>query len=65
LTAISKHLIVLEKIRLIIEQRRGKGQMVYMHPFAIKGASGYLRRYEAVWNGRFDRVDKLLKTVKK
>ena len=62
---ISKHLMVLEKARLIIKHRMGKEQMVAINPAAIKDASEYLRHYEAVWNQRFDRLEKLLEAEQK
>ena len=59
--AVAKHLSVLEKARLVIKQRRGKEQVVSIAPGALKDASKYLARYEALWNERFDALDKVLK----
>jgi DNA-binding transcriptional ArsR family regulator len=59
--AVAKHLNVLEKARLVIKQRRGKEQVVSIVPGALKDASQYLARYEALWNQRFDALDNLLK----
>jgi DNA-binding transcriptional ArsR family regulator len=59
--AVAKHLHVLEKARLVKKQRRGKEQVVSIAPQALKDASEYLARYEALWNYRFDALDKLLK----
>jgi DNA-binding transcriptional ArsR family regulator len=61
LAAVSKHLMVLQKAKLIIKQRQGKEQIVRLSPLALKDASDYLRHYEAIWNKRFDSLDKLLK----
>jgi DNA-binding transcriptional ArsR family regulator len=61
LAAVAKHLNVLEKARLIIKQRRGKEQVVSIAPAALKDASEYLARYEALWNTRYDALDKILK----
>jgi DNA-binding transcriptional ArsR family regulator len=58
--AISKHLKVLEKAKLIIKQRRGKEQMVQVSPFALKDAADYLENYRLLWDERFQRLDKLL-----
>src|SRR5581483_5277805 len=52
--AVSKHIQVLEKAKLIIKQRRGKEQMVVINPLAVKGAADYLKHYEAIWNQRLD-----------
>jgi DNA-binding transcriptional ArsR family regulator len=59
--AVSKHLKVMEKARLISKQRRGKEQIVSAAPATVKDASDYLKRYEAMWNERFDALDKYLK----
>lgn len=61
LAAVAKHLNVLEKARLVVKQRRGKEQVVSIAPSALHDASDYLARYEALWNQRFDALDKILK----
>jgi DNA-binding transcriptional ArsR family regulator len=63
--AISKHLKILEKAKLIIKHRRGREQLVRLFPPALQGATEYLSNYEAVWNQRFDALDEILKTEKK
>jgi DNA-binding transcriptional ArsR family regulator len=60
--AVSKHLKVLEKARLVSKQRRGKEQIVTAAPGTVKEASDYLKRYEAMWNERFDALDEYLKS---
>lgn len=59
--AVAKHLNVLERARLVIKQRRGKEQVVSIAPAALRDASMYLAQYEALWNKRFDALDKILK----
>jgi DNA-binding transcriptional ArsR family regulator len=59
--AVAKHLKVLEKAQLVVKQRRGKEQVVSIAPQALKDASHYLAQYEALWNYRFDALDKVLK----
>jgi DNA-binding transcriptional ArsR family regulator len=58
--AVSKHLKVLERAKLVIKQRRGKEQMVSVMPDALKEADDYLEAYRALWEERFDRLDALL-----
>jgi DNA-binding transcriptional ArsR family regulator len=58
--AVSKHLKVLERARLIIKQRRGKEQMVTVVPQTLKDADEYLEQYRRLWEERFDRLDALL-----
>lgn len=59
--AVSKHLKVMEKAKLVIKQRRGKEQIVSAAPQTVHDASDYLKRYEAMWNRRFDALDRYLK----
>ncbi len=61
--AISKHLKVLEKARLVVKRRKGKEQLVKMAPEAIKDASVYLKEYERLWNSRLDSLEQYLSTL--
>lgn len=61
--AISKHLKVLEKAKLIIKRRRGKEQVIQLSPEAFKDAAAYLQEYEKLWNDRFDRLEQYLSTL--
>jgi len=60
LAAIAKHLSVLEKAKLIVKHRQGKERIVSIAPQALQDASYYLKQYEALWNHRFNQLDKLL-----
>ncbi len=59
--AISKHLKVLEKARLVIKRREGKKQMVSLAPDALRSADEYLEQYRLQWQQRFNKLDSLLK----
>lgn len=59
--AISKHLKVLEKARLVSKRKEGKKQMVSLAPGALKSADEYLEQYRLMWQSRFDKLDLLLK----
>ena len=59
--AISKHLKVLEKARLVIKHRRGKEQIVELSPQALAMADEYLRQYRDLWESRLDALEELLK----
>ncbi len=48
--AVSKHLKVLEKAKLIFKRREGKQQMVQVSPAAIKDAAKYLEHFPAQWD---------------
>ncbi len=55
--AISKHLKVLEKAKLIIKQRKGKEQIVSLAPQAFADAQQYLDWYSRLWESRFDSLE--------
>jgi DNA-binding transcriptional ArsR family regulator len=59
--AVSKHLQVLEKAKLIIKRRRGKERIVQLAPQALTGAADYLEQYRRQWEERFEQLDQLLK----
>jgi DNA-binding transcriptional ArsR family regulator len=59
--AISKHLKVLERSKLVTKKRRGKEQMVSVAPSALKEVDDYLETYRQLWEARFDRLETLLK----
>ncbi len=59
--AISKHIKVLEKANLITKRRRGKEQIVVIVPSTIKVAQKHIEQYAAMWSGRFDTLEAILK----
>jgi DNA-binding transcriptional ArsR family regulator len=61
LAAISKHLKILEKARLVVKQRRGKQQFVQVAPMAFKDAAEYLNFYEQQWSQRLDALENYLR----
>lgn len=61
LAAISKHVKILEKARLIIKRRQGTKQVIYAHPETMTQTMEYLRDYETLWNDRHDVLEELLK----
>jgi DNA-binding transcriptional ArsR family regulator len=58
--AISKHLKVLEKAKLIMKRRSGKEQIVSLVPTAFRDADEYLQWYRQLWEGRFDSLEEYL-----
>ena len=60
LAAVSKHLKILEKAKLIVKRKRGKQHFVTASPTAFKDANDYLQKYEAIWNQRFESLEALL-----
>jgi DNA-binding transcriptional ArsR family regulator len=60
LAAVSKHLKVLEKARLIIKRRQGKQQIVKLSPQTLAGATDYLEAYRQMWADRLDVLENYL-----
>ncbi|HSX45984.1 MAG TPA: metalloregulator ArsR/SmtB family transcription factor [Candidatus Saccharimonadia bacterium] len=59
--AISKHLKVLEKAKLIAKRRRGKEQIVELSLSGLAEANQYLEAYRQMWEERFEALDELLR----
>lgn len=58
--AISKHLKVLERAKLISKRKEGKKHMVALAPGALQSADEYLEQYRQMWQSRFDKLESLL-----
>jgi DNA-binding transcriptional ArsR family regulator len=58
--AVSKHLVVLEKARLVTKRREGKLQIATFSPAALTDASKHLERVRDIWENRLDRLEKYL-----
>lgn len=61
--AISKHLKVLEKAKLVIKHRQGKQQYVQLAPAGLKNAAAYLDFYKKMWEDRLDSLENYLNTL--
>lgn len=61
LQAVSKHLFVLERARLVRKKRRGREFVVALSPASLKNADEYLRKYRQFWEERLDRLEAFLK----
>lgn len=62
--AISKHLQVLERAKLVIKTRKGKEQLVSIAPDTLKQADDYLKFYSQLWEKRLDSLEEYLKETK-
>ena len=58
--AISKHLKVLERARLITKRKEGKKHMVSLAPGALRSADEYLEQYRHMWQSRVNKLNILL-----
>lgn len=61
--AISKHLKVLEKAKLVIKRKQGKEHLVRMAPKAITEAADYLEEYKQLWEDRLDALERYLESL--
>lgn len=61
LTAVQKHVTVLERAGLVTKRRNGRELGVSGQPDAIRRAQQLLDAYEELWRGRLDRIDDVLK----
>ena len=55
--AISKHLKVLEKARLITRTRTAQARPCVLDPAHLKVAAGWIERHRQVWADRHDRLE--------
>ena len=63
--AISKHLKILEKAKLVVKRRQGKQQFVELSPATLKNAEKFIQEYEKMWNQRLDSLENYLNNLKK
>ncbi len=59
--AVAKHVAVLEEAELVIKKREGKYQIISLNPKTIDQTTKVLKQYQAIWEGRFNKLDSLLK----
>jgi DNA-binding transcriptional ArsR family regulator len=59
-TAVQKHVAVLEEAGLVTKRRHGREQRVAGQPDALQRAQRLLDAYEQLWRERIDRMTELL-----
>lgn len=64
LPAISKHLKVLERARLISRGRSAQWRPCRLETEPLQAVDGWLAEYRALWEKRFDRLEAYLETIK-
>ena len=60
LTAVQKHVVVLERAALVTKQRRGREQIVHANGPTISRAIALLDQYEALWVDRANQIADVL-----
>jgi DNA-binding transcriptional ArsR family regulator len=63
--AVSKHLTVLKRARLVRHRREGREMHYRAQPDALAPMVDWLNHYGSFWRGRFDQLDELLKRMDK
>ena len=65
LPAVSKHVRVLEEAGLVVRERDGRLHIISLNSKPLRNAAVWLERYRALWEGKFDALEKLLNTSPK
>lgn len=65
LPAISKHLKVLERAKLISRSRNAQWRPCRLEPEPLKKLDGWLEEYRQLWEGRLDRLEDYLKELQR
>lgn len=65
LPAISKHLKVLEKAKLISRGREAQWRPCHLEAEGLKDVAGWLENYREFWEASFDRLDDYLQELQK
>jgi DNA-binding transcriptional ArsR family regulator len=60
LAAVSKHIKILEKAKLVIKRRHGKQHLVRLAPNALDPARDYLEEYRQMWEERFEILETII-----
>jgi DNA-binding transcriptional ArsR family regulator len=60
--AVSKHLTVLKRAKLVGHRREGRETHYCAQPAALAPVVDWLEHYGAFWRDRFDQLEKLLNT---
>jgi DNA-binding transcriptional ArsR family regulator len=62
---VSKHLGVLKQVGLVTERRVGRQRLYKVDAEQLKPIFDWVTPFEKIWNERFDRLDQVLKDMKK
>jgi DNA-binding transcriptional ArsR family regulator len=65
LPAVSKHLKVLERAKLIQRSREAQWRPCRLAPEPLKEVASWVEQYRALWEERFDRLDDYLKELQR
>lgn len=60
LNAVSKHIQVLERARLVRRRRQGREHLLSVNPRGLDEASGWIEAQKTMWAATLERLDALL-----
>jgi len=61
LNAVSKHIRVLERARLVRRRRAGREHLLSLNPKPLDEAAAWIETQRAFWTGRLDTLESLLR----
>lgn len=64
LPAVLQHLQLLEASGLVRSQKKGRVRTCRIEPRALTAAEGWIAEQRALWEGRLDRLEDFLETMK-
>ncbi len=62
LNAVSKHIRMLERARLVHRRRAGREHLLRLNPTPLNEAAAWIEATRAFWSARLDALDAVLKT---
>lgn len=63
--AVSKHLTVLKRAKLVANRREGRENHYSARPEALAPVAEWIKDFGAFWNERFDRLEAVLERMEK
>jgi DNA-binding transcriptional ArsR family regulator len=60
LNAVSKHIRILERARLVNRRRSGREHVLSLNPRSLDEAAAWIEAQRALWNARLDALDAML-----
>ncbi len=63
--AVSKHITVLTECGLVKQEQTGREIYYHLNPKKMKEVDDWLEQFRAMWETRFNQLDKVLSTMKK
>ncbi len=61
---ISKHIQILAECQLLKQEQSGREIYYHLNPKKMKEASDWINQFRELWEGRFNQMEKVLKSIK-